>query len=380
MKMTGSQRSLYLLALILLLIAVALACAWTFWGGERAASDAVVTPAPSASGMPSPSATVIPVPAQESAATNADASGTSPTDGAKAATMSTVVYYQDNYGYLVPVMCTLPYEDGVAKATLNRMIQSPENDMQAARLGLKTVLPEGTTIDLDISDGLARIDLGKEVLNMADAAAESNMIAAIVQALTEFESVERVEFLVGGQKLDKLTHGTDISGTFERGEINLETSVSTINSGELKPVTLYFPCESSSVVVPVTRMVYSNADVNTAVLELAKGPSTQSPLESALPAGCGLIDVQVVDGVAKVNFTKEFANLVQNTDGGRLALKALVLTCTQFDGVNSVQILVEGEPYDPGQGTLSVPSFANVANEIANDYIQTQANLIFDYE
>ena len=33
MKMTGSQRSLYLLALILLLIAVALACAWTFWDG-----------------------------------------------------------------------------------------------------------------------------------------------------------------------------------------------------------------------------------------------------------------------------------------------------------------------------------------------------------
>ena len=377
MKMTGSQRSLYLLALILLLIAVALACAWTFWGGERAASDAVVTPMPSASEAPSPSAPVVPVPTDASAATNANPTGAG---SAKAATMSTVVYYQDNYGYLVPVMCTIPYEDGVAKATLNKMIQSPENDMQAARLGLKTVLPEGTTIDLDISDGLARIDLGKEVLKMADAAAESNMITAIVQALTEFESVERVEFLVGGQKLDKLTHGTDISKTFERGEINLESSVSTINSGELKPVMLYFPCESSSVVVPVTRMVYSNADVNTAVLELAKGPSAQSPLESALPAGCGLIDVQLVDGVAKVNFTKEFANLVQNSDGGRLALKALVLTCTQFDGVKSVQILVEGEPYDPGQGTLSVPSFANVADEIANDYIQTQANLIFAYE
>ena len=380
MKMTGSQRSLYLLALILLLIAVALACAWTFWGGERAASDAVVTPMPSASEAPSSSAPIVPVPTQESAATNANAANADSAADAKAATMSTVVYYQDNYGYLVPVMCTLPYEDGVAKATLNRMIQSPENDMQAARLGLKTVLPEGTTIDLDISDGLARIDLGKEVLKMADAAAESNMITAIVQALTEFESVERVEFLVGGQKLDKLTHGTDISGTFERGEINLESSVSTINSGELKPVMLYFPCESSSVVVPVTRMVYSNADVNTAVLELAKGPSTQSPLESALPAGCGLIDVQLVEGVAKVNFTKEFANLVENSDGGRLALKALVLTCTQFEGVKSVQILVEGEPYDPGQGALSVPSFANVADEIANDYIQTQANMIFNYD
>ena len=378
MKMTGSQRNLYLLALILLLIAVALACAWTFWGGERAASDAVVTPAPSASNAPSPAAPVVPVPTGDSAATNA--SGADSTAEVRTATMSTVVYYQDNYGYLVPVMCTLPYEDGVAKATLNKMIQSPENDMQAARLGLKTVLPEGTTIDLDISDGLARIDLSKEVLNMADAAAESNMVAAIVQALTEFESVERVEFLVDGKKIDKLTHGTDISGTFERGEINLETAASAVDGVDLKPVTLYFPCESSSVVVPVTRMVYSNADMNTAVLELAKGPSAQSPLESALPAGCGLIDVQLVDGVAKVNFTKEFADLVQNTDGGRLALKALVLTCTQFDGVKSVEILVEGEPYDPGQGTLSVPSFANVADEIANDYIQTQANMIFSYD
>ena len=382
MKMTGSQRNLYLLALILLLIAVALACAWTFWGGERAASDALVTPGPSAGETPSPSTAIVPAPTDDSAATNADASAADSAgdESARARTMSTVVYYQDNYGYLVPVMCTLPYEDGVAKATLNRMIQSPENDMQAARLGLKTVLPEGTTIDLDISDGLARIDLSKEVLNMADAAAESNMIAAIVQALTEFESVERVEFLVDGQKIDKLPHGTDISGTFERGEINLETAASAVNSGDLKPVVLYFPCESSSVVVPVTRMVYSNADVNTAVLELAKGPSAQSPLESALPAGCGLIDVQLVDGVAKVNFTKEFANLVENSDGGRLALKALVLTCTQFDGVKRVEILVEGEPYDPGQGTLSVPSFANVADEIVSDYIQTQANIIFDYE
>ena len=215
---------------------------------------------------------------------------------------------------------------------------------------------------------------------MADAAAESNMVAAVVQTLTEFESVEKVEFLVGGRKLEKLTHGTDISKTFERGEINLETSVSTINSASLEPVTLYFPCESSSVEVPVTRMVYSNADLNTAVLELAKGPSTQSPLERALPAGCGLIDVQVEDGVAKVNFTREFADLVQNTDGGRLALKALVLTCTQFDGVVSVEVLVEGEPYDPGEGALSVPSFANVAEDIVYDYIQTQSNMIFDFE
>ena len=374
MKITGSQKNLYLLALALLLIAVALVCAWTLWGGQPAASDAVLTPSPAL-----PQASVSPSPAgTQEVETGAQPDAQAQQQGGQ--TVSTVVYYQDNYGYLVPVMCNVAYEDGIAKATLKRMVQSPENDMNAAKLGLRTVLPENTSFDLDIHDGLARIDLSKEVLEMSDAAAESNMVTAIVQTLTEFDTVDRVEFLVGGQKLEKLPHGTDISGSFERGEINLETNVSTSGSASLEPVKLYFPCESGNVVVPVTRMVYSTPDVNTAVLELAKGPSTQSPLERALPAGCGLIDVQVEDGVAKVNFTQEFAQMVEDSDGGRMALKALVLTCTQFEGIDSVEIYVEGEPYDPGEGTLSVPSFANVAEEIENNYIQTQAGMIFDYE
>lgn len=370
MKTNGNQKNLYLLSMILLIAALAIACAWTFAGGGKdAASDAVATPGPTAASTQTPSA-----------APSAEIETATASEGAGEQKVSTVVYYQDNYGYLVPVMCNVRYEDGIAKATLGRMVQSPENDMQAARLGLKTVLPEGTTIDLDICDGLARIDLSREALEHEDAAAETNMIAAIVQTLTEFESVKRVEFLFGGQKLEKLPHGTDVSGSFERGEINPETSAQVVNSDAMEPLRLYFPCESSSVVVPVTRMVYANADLNTAVLELAKGPSAQSPLEGALPAGCGLIGVEVEKGVAKVNFTREFAELVQNSDGGRLAIKALVLTCTQFDGVKAVEIYVEGEKYDPGEGTLSVPTFANVAEEIENEYIQTQSNMIFDFE
>jgi len=363
MKVNDNQRNLYLLALILLIAAVALACVWAFWGnGDKASSDAVITPPPTAAALPSPS--VKPADGVETAAKAQD-------DGD---TMSTIVYYQDNYGYLVPVMCNVAYEDGIAKATLNMMVQSSQNDMNAARLGLRTVLPEGTTIDLDIADGLARIDLSKEALNSADAAAESNMIAAIVQTLTEFDTVEKVEILIGGRKMEKLPHGTDISKPFTRGEINLESSAAG-NDG-LEAVRLYFPCESSSVVVPVTRMVYANADINTAVLELTKGPSGESPLESVLPAGCGLIDVKVENGTAKINFTREFARLVENTDGGRLALRALVLTCTQFEGIEKVEVLVEGEKYDPGEGTLSIPTFVNVADTIIYDYIQTQAAMI----
>ena len=385
MKFSGSQRRVYLLALALLLVAVALASAWTLWGKHDGAPGAAAMPAqdanseqdaePSQGSQAAPQSGEAPVDRQtaaDSGRETAESGGTPKT--------STIVYYQDNYGYLVPVMCSVPMEDGIAKATLNMMVQSVGNDMQAARLGLRTVLPENTKIDLDISDGLARIDLSREVLDMADAAAESNMVNAVVQTLTEFDSVDRVEFLIDGQKRERLTHGTSVAGQFTRGDINLESVEPTMAGASVQPVTLYFPGDSGAVIVPVTRMVHSRADVNTAVLELAKGPSNDDMLESVVPAGCGLIDVQVENGVAKLNFTSEFVNLVENSDGGRMALKALVLTCTQFEGVDSVEIYVDGKKYDATQGELGVPTFMNVADSIVYDYIQTQSAMLFDFE
>ena len=372
MKFDVGQRRMYLLALIVLIIAIALVCVWRLWladdgsGGETPGATQ-----PEASGMeyqlsPSPAAPYV-----SPAETGQSVSGE----------VSTVVYYQDNYGYLVPVMCSVPYEDGIARATLEMMVKSSANDMQAARLGLRTVIPEGVELELDIADGRARIDIKYEgKLEFADAAAESNMINAIVQALTEFDTVKTVEFLFNGQKLEKLPNGTDVSGEFTRGDLNLETtSLPMERSAAASAITLYFPGESSSVVVPVTRMVYSQADIDTAVLEMTRGPMSDA-LEEAIPEGCGLIGVEVENDVAKLNFTREFMQIVNNIDGGRLALKALVVTCTQFEGVESVEIYVEGEKWDTGEGTLIAPSFSNVASEIEYDYIQTQADAIFENE
>ncbi len=378
MRFTGKERKMYVLALGLLVAAIALACTWTMW--ERPSSQASLsaetpTPAPSETPMAEETPAAEETPLSEGTAI--------PEEGAEAddaGTVDTVVYYQDNYGYLVPVQCKVPAEDGIAKATLSLMVKSTANDMQAARLGLRTVLPENMSMDLDIADGLARIDLGKEALEMPDAAAESNMITAIVQALTEFPTVEKVEFLVGGQRLEALPHGTGVSGQFTREDLNPEMASAGIALEDAEPVTLYFPGDASDVLVPVTRMVYSEPDINTAVVELCKGPSAASPLENVLPAGCGVIDVNVEDGVAKINFTGEFIDLAENSDGGRLALKALVLTCTQFDGIEGVEIYVDGEPYDPGADTLALPACANIADEIVENAIQTQSSLIFEFE
>ena len=368
MKLSTSQRKLYWLSAVLLALTLVIVAAWGLLGTpDDPASVQPAAPTPQAAAT-----TPQPWPSGEPAATP-NLLGDQPT-------IRTVVYYQDNYGYLVPVTRTIPAEEGVAKATLAMMVSSAYNDMEAARLGLRTVLPEGTDIDLDVVNGTARIDLGEQVLKVADAEAEANMVAAVVQTLTEFPTVNKVEFLVDGKKRDRLTFGTEVSGAYERGALNLESTQASVDPAAMQTVSLYFPGDSSSLIVPVTRMVYGPNDLSTAVLELTKGPSAQSPLDNALPSGCGLIGVNVKDGVATLNFTKDFMNIAQESDGGRVALRALVLTCTQFEGVDSVAVQVEGQPYDPGQSTLAVPTFVNDASSLTQEYIRTQTASILEID
>ena len=63
-------------------------------------------------------------------------------------TLSTVCFYQDGEGYLIPVTRQIPKQDGIAKATLALMVKSSQNDMDAARMGLRTIIPEGTSLTL----------------------------------------------------------------------------------------------------------------------------------------------------------------------------------------------------------------------------------------
>ena len=210
-------------------------------------------------------------------------------------TVATVVFYEDGDGYLVPVTRQVPKTDGIAKATLALMVKDADNDMQAARLGLRTVIPEGTTFDIDISEGRANVNVSKEALSCIDARQESLMVDAITNALTCFSTVDEVTLEFDGQKRSKLTYGTDVSGVFTGGNLNLE-SVETF-SPDAELVQLYFPSQTGRLLVPVTRAVFSDADPTTAVLELAKGPQDDSGLERALPENCGVKSVTMKDGV-----------------------------------------------------------------------------------
>ena len=62
-------------------------------------------------------------------------------------TVSTVVFYEDGDGYLVPVTRQVPNDRRHRQGHACADGQGCGNDMQAARLGLRTVIPEGTTFE-----------------------------------------------------------------------------------------------------------------------------------------------------------------------------------------------------------------------------------------
>lgn len=290
-------------------------------------------------------------------------------DGADGAVMQTVVYYADDAGYLVPVTRTIPFEEGVARATLALMVSSEQNDYDAALLGLETLLPAGTQIDLDIaSDGAATVSLSPEANTCASALDELNMVNGIVYALTEFDTVSTVRILVDGAETEALACGTDVSGQLVREDLNVETLSQQVTATGVNRVTLFFESAASGAMVPVTRMVFSNDDMETAVLELLKGPRDQSGLLGTMPKGAALISVTREGGVVTVNFSEEFVNVAGEVDGGSSAIKALVLTLSQFEGVESVRILVNGQEWDSGK-TTSVPVSINSEDDDSFNFL-----------
>lgn len=279
-----------------------------------------------------------------------------------------VCWYEDGDGYLVPVTRQIPQQDGIAKATLALMVKSSENDLAAARMGLRNVIPEGTTFDLDISGGKARVDMSREALSCASAEEELLMVQATAATLCGFDTVDEVSFLFDGQKRSRLTYGTDVSGVFNEDSVNVESvaTMASTTSTYADQMQLYFPSASGRLLVPVTRTVFSPTDLSTAMLELCKGPASDSGLEAPLPRDCGVRSVQVKDGVATIDFSKEFLTVTQQSDGGRQAIRAVLFTASQFPGVKKVSITVEGETFTPEPETTA--TFLNDADEVMTQY------------
>lgn len=129
-------------------------------------------------------------------------------------TKTIALYFKNQAGNLVLEERTIPKVEGIARSVMQELIKGP------TQAGLEATLPI-TTVLLDINvrpDGLAIVDFSKELITELPTSEKAEKLAvySIVNTLTQFPTVEKVELRVDGQKVSTLLGYVDIDENLVR--------------------------------------------------------------------------------------------------------------------------------------------------------------------
>ncbi|MDN5331756.1 MAG: germination protein [Tepidanaerobacteraceae bacterium] len=282
----------------------------------------------------------------------------------------TVFYFVNEQDLLVPVTKDIPWVEGIGKAALENLVDKAEIAAELKALGLKPPLPAGTkVVGMTIRDGLAKVDFSREFLNLSNRTQEENAVKAVVYTLTEFPTVQRVHLMVEGKSLKKCPNGTVLDDELRREMINLEDKKAGSNK---VPITLYFRATSSegtyTYYVPVTRLVEKSDDLmKVALEELIKGPKEGMGLSSVIPVDTKVLGVSQNGSEVIANFSREIEGYGGGVENEQVLVNTIILTLSEFPGVERVTLQVEGESGVLPEGTMLdapilKPAYINPAN------------------
>jgi len=190
-----SGRPSVLVALLAILVAVSLAAAACGAAGVGDGGTVSTT-------TPSSETTVTITPEETTTTTTSGTSSTSSTSTTQPAeeTMKVNVYFSRD-----EKMCAaarvIPKTDAVGAAAIKALLDGPT----AAEREAHTVsnIPEGTTfLGLTITDGVATVDLSREYESGGGSLSMAMRLAEVVFTLTQFDSVEGVNFKLDGEPIE----------------------------------------------------------------------------------------------------------------------------------------------------------------------------------
>jgi len=213
----------------------------------------------------------------------------------------------------------------------------------------------------------AIVDFGAQTLSgfVGGTLGETLLLKSLVLTLTGVPGIEKLQILLEGQPGEAVFgHIATAKPLYPSSVVNLEPE-STIDENM---VTLWFIDRHGMFSVPVSRSLPEGADWKSALQEFIKGPAHGSPLLSPLPPGTTLLNASLAEGTGTVDLSAEF---VQNYGGGtaleRLVIQSLVLTLTEFEQIERVQLLVEGEKGEAFLGHVTT----------AQPFTREQPNMFF---
>ncbi|SFR12805.1 GerMN domain-containing protein [Desulfoscipio geothermicus] len=119
-----------------------------------------------------------------------------------------VLYFADDNGNLVAERREIPKVVGIARRTMQELCRGPQNS------AISPTLPAGTELlDINIRDGLCTVNFSKQLItaHSGGSAMENQTVYSIVNTLTQFRTVERVQIQVDGRIVDSIAGHIDVS-------------------------------------------------------------------------------------------------------------------------------------------------------------------------
>ncbi|WP_226583523.1 GerMN domain-containing protein [Halobacillus litoralis] len=267
-------------------------------------------------------------------------------DEAASATVAREIYLMDANGMVAPQTLQLPASKEVATQALEYMVKDgPVTNLLPN--GFEAVLPAGTEI-LGLNteeDGTLIVDVSEDFKNY-EAKDEEKILQAMTYTLTQFDNVKRIKLWINGHEQEVMpVDGTPVSQGVSRADgINHLVGVQTdvLNS---EAVTVYFPAQNGEQVyqVPVTTRVEKGSDeYESRVQALLNGPELGTSLMNPFHEGALMVGSRLENGVLSLSFNEKVLTGTEEPSLSDAALASLVMSMTELDGVESVEVQVEG--------------------------------------
>ena len=265
----------------------------------------------------------------------------------------TVYYGSADRRYLIgqEISIQISSQDEVPFQLLEHLLTPPDIK------GVRSPLPFGTRIlAVTVEDGLCTVDLSEEFETRCVSSLSGQYLSllSIVNTLTALPEIQQVEFTVDGNLL--IRYGSlSISEPLIR-DLRCIGPVRTA-LGE-QDCVIYLTHGSEELLFPIpTRLRESTTHTlpELVMLQLLQDPGTNG-IRSCITAGTSLHSVTVTDGICYVDLSSEY--LIDSAQL-RSAGRSIAASLCQLDGINGVQILVNGqipENYDPGLFGILLPN------------------------
>lgn len=149
-----------------------------------------------------------------SSSSSSSSSGSSSQSGSKAQLVNIKVYYPDeNATGLVAVEKSIKDTDNKYQAAVEALMAGTE------KKGLANVFPKkAKLLQVTVSGKVAKVDFSRELQKnfVGGSTGEEMLVGSVVNTLTEFPEIQKVQILVDGQEVETLSGHMDLSQPLPR--------------------------------------------------------------------------------------------------------------------------------------------------------------------